>query len=350
MRRVAHFPSISLLKENPYWSTLDSGLQSLGVGSVNEAEFSGRWLLRNRKQVDYLHFHYVQYLYAYQRDSARLRWVFRLARNIALARACGYRVIFTVHNLSPTYPLSPEPVDYLGHLLTIALANDVIVHCDYARAAVYRRYGRRRNVHVVCHPTLAGVYPNETTQVEARGTLGLPAEGKVFVFFGGIRPNKGIETLIEEFSAIEDGDYRLIVAGKPWEPYSYVSTLEEIAKKDERITVDARYVLDDEVQILLNSADAIVLPFKRILTSSSTILAMSFAKPVIAPAIGCLSELLGDGCGLLYDPQSPKELGNLMRKFSRDELKLMGEKAYSKVSVFTAERMARDTLAVYESH
>ena len=43
------------------------------------------------------------------------------------------------------------------------------------------------------------------------------------------------------------------------------------------------FVPDGEVQHYLLAADAVVLPFKEILTSGSAMLALSFGRPVVAP-------------------------------------------------------------------
>ena len=113
---VASFPGLEELAANPYWSILHRALSDAGINFVPEtSQFGRRWLWANRKVVNVLHFHYIQQFYAYEGTHARLRWVLRFARNLLLARIWGYRTVFTLHNLSPTYPLHPGWVDYLGH-------------------------------------------------------------------------------------------------------------------------------------------------------------------------------------------------------------------------------------------
>ena len=48
-----------------------------------------------------------------------------------------------------------------------------------------------------------------------------------------------------------------------------------------------RYIPDAELQVWLRAADVVVLPFRDILTSGSAILALSFGRAVVAPALGC---------------------------------------------------------------
>ena len=64
-----------------------------------------------------------------------------------------------------------------------------------------------------------------------------------------------------------------------------------------------RRIQNDELQLYLNAADFVVLPYEQILTSGSAVLAFSFARPIIAPALGGLRDLVQDNVnGFLYDP------------------------------------------------
>jgi glycosyltransferase involved in cell wall biosynthesis len=345
---VAAFPSIEQLVENPYWSILRSALGDVGVGFTSDvSQFGRRWLWANRSSIDVLHFHYVQQFYAYESTGARLRWVVRFARNLLLARAWGYRTVFTLHNLSPTYPLRPRWVDYWGHWVAANLTDSVIVHCNFARWALAERFRRRKNVYLVPHPHFIGIYPNEVSREEARNRLGLSKEQTGFAFFGGIRPNKGIEALLDAFSRLPGRNLRLLVVGKPWFPPEYVVELKESAQKDDRIRIIAEFVPADQVQIYLNASDVVVLPFASILTSSSTVLALSFGRPVVVPAMGCLPELVTEGVGWLYDPEDPDSLVHTLQECTEVDLQSMGRRALDRVREFSWQEMADQTLAAY---
>ena len=345
---VATLPPIDQLVANPYWSALRSGLIEAGLSfETDVSQFGRRWLAAKRSSVDVLHFHYVQQFYAYEGTKASLRWVLRFASNLLLARAWGYRTVFTLHNLSPTYPLHPAWVDYWGHWVAANLSHSVIVHCDYARRALAERLGRRKHVYLVSHPHLIGVYPNEVTRKEARQHLGFSTKQMVYVFFGGIRPNKGIERLMDVFSRLPDCDLRLLIAGKPWPPPEYIELLKDRSDQDDRIRITAEHIPDERVQIYLNAADAVVLPFASILTSSSTILALSFGRPVVVPSMGCLPELVTQDIGLLYEPNDPESLACALEACRRLDLEGMGQHALDKVRTFSWQQMAAQTLDAY---
>jgi beta-1,4-mannosyltransferase len=347
--RVAFLPDADAMSGNPYWPRLKTALQERGVDfdEAFSSAFSARSLWANRRSLRVLHFHFVQQFYAYEAAYARTRWVLRFARNILLARALGYRTVYTLHDLKPAFPLRPTWADYLGHWVAANLTDSVIVHCNEARKLLSKRFGRRRNVHVIPHAHYNGVYPNTVTREEARARLDLAPDHKVIAFIGGLRPNKGIETLIEAFRALPDKHLRLLIAGKPWPPREYAQHLMEASALDDRIQVRAALIPDEEMQLFLNACDVVALPFKDILTSGSAILSMSFGRAVVAPAVGCLPELITPDAGFLYDPHAPGSLEKSLRQCVVADLQGMGERARKRVERATWDTMAHQTLAAY---
>ncbi|MBN1259943.1 MAG: glycosyltransferase [Anaerolineae bacterium] len=346
---IRFFPNLTR-SQNPYWQILRLGLEARGFRFVasDALEFGRRWLYRYRREIDVLHFHYIQQFYAYEGTRARLVWVARFARNLLIARHLGYRTAFTLHNLHPTYSLAPSWVDYLGHWVAANLTDSVIVHCAAARRALARRFGRRRNVFVIDHPHYIDAYPNTLSREEARSRLGIALDRRVFLFFGGIRPNKGIETLVEAFQALPDPEALLLIAGKPWRPATYVEQLQAMAKADARIKIFAQFVEDEEIQVFMNAADAIVLPFKRILTSGSAFLALSFGVPLVAPEIGCLPELVTEGVGFVYAPDEPGALLEALKRCRSVDLAALRNRVRLRVEPFTAAWVAEQLIAAYQ--
>lgn len=348
--RVAHFPSLRSLSANPYWLLLGEGLRRQGWVVDDDAAplFGARWLRANRGCVDVLHFHYVQQLYGYETIHARLRWVLRLARNFLLARLWGYRTVFTLHDLTPSYALKPGWVDYLGYLAAVHLCHSVIVHCEVARSAVHRRFGRRRGVYIVNHPHYADIYPNTISHAEARQRLGLAPDSLVYLFFGGLRPNKGLNALCDAFAQLDDPSARLLIAGAPSHDKGHMAALRHAASQDARIALREGFVPNEDVQVYMNAADVVVLPFAQILTSSSATLALSLGKPVVAPAMGCLPELISQDAGELYDPAQADGLLHALERIRARDLAAMGLHAAESVRSFTVARFVEDTLRAYE--
>ncbi len=345
--KVAFYPELEKLSGNPYWDMLVSGLQTRGVEIVSGGNGGRRWLLKNRGKVQVLHFHFIQQFYGYEKTRARLPWVLRFMTNLLLAKSLGYQTVFTVHDLRPTWPLLPRWVDYLGHWSAVTLCNQIIVHCRIAARSIQTIYGRKSDICVVTHANYCEYYPNSIGKLEARKILGIEDGSKVFGFFGGIRPNKGVEQLIDCFKRTNADNAILLIAGKSWPPFEYTQNLLNLAQEDRRIRMQIGFVPDERVQIYLNAMDWVVLPFREILTSGSTLLAMSFARPVIAPQSGCLPEVLKPESGIPYSPDHLDGLYEAMQKALVMDADRMGQQAFEQVRPFTLQRMADETLNVY---
>ena len=348
-RRVVFYPSLQKMVDNPYWVMLASGLREAGVEIAEEPESHKLlWLFKKRKEVDILHLHYFQSLYCNSgHTKARLIYVVKFALYLLLARLLGYHTVLTLHNLKPTHPLKPGWIDFLGHWVAVNFSERVIVHCREARRLLAARYGRKKKVYEVTHPNYIGYYPNQISQADARNKLNIPEIGRVFLFLGGVRPNKGIETLISAFHDLEGEDLILLIAGKADTNRDYANRLQALANNDSRIRFHFGFIPDDELQVFYNACDIVVLPFTSILTSGSAILAMSFAKPVIAPRMGCLPELLEPDAGWLFETGSEESLLKTMRLALSKKQQTAGNKGFGKVAAQTNERFIQESILVY---
>jgi len=350
--RVAWFPKTDqLVGGNPYWKLLQSALEQQGVEfETSHAGFymAKRWLWAKQRRVDVLHFHFIQSQYGSEGPRASLRRVIVFAQNLLFARLLGYRIVWTVHDLMPTWPLEPHWVEYLARLVIAHFSQVVVVHCIKAKELVARHFGRQAGVFVIPHPSFIGFYPDSVNKEFARKQLGLTNQKRVLLFFGGIRPNKGIDRLIDAFISLQGDDWVLLIAGRPWQPMSYVEDIVLRARRDPRIYLSVEDIPEDKVQVYYRAADAVVLPFVNILTSSSALLAMSFGRPVIAPAIGCLTELITPDTGVLYDPNQHNGLTDAIRSLTGKDLEILGKNAFRQVKCHTWDNMATEMRKLYQ--
>lgn len=346
---VAFVPCLDDLTSNPYWAILASALSREGAVVLprNPGTLRIRWLWANRGSIDVLHLHYIQSHYVVEARHARFRWVLRFARNIMIARMLGYRIVWTVHDETPAFPLRPKWVEDLAYQLVARLAHAVIVHCTYAKQMVRRRYGRTSGVVIVDHPPLVNLYPSPAFTDSLRERLGIPTDSIVFLCFGQIRPNKGIERLLDAFSQLEDSTLRLIVAGAPGPDSDYVTRLRQAATQDARVLLMDQLIPDEHVFGLFAEANVAVMSFAQVLTSSSVILAMSLGKPVIAPASGCIPELLSSEMGWTYPPEDTLALQAALRAATDADLATMGSRALHRASQMQISSTVSQTLLAY---
>jgi glycosyltransferase involved in cell wall biosynthesis len=235
-----------------------------------------------------------------------------------VARLLGGRVVIEFHELLDTgemrLALARAYVKLVAPLL-IRLADAFVVHSNFDRAAVQQRFPfRGRPVSVIQH----GPYDHYGAQLSASRDRAVAGTVCNFLFFGVIRPFKGLEDLIQAFDSIpevEIGQYRLTVVGETWEGWSLPAELIARSRYRERITFVNRYVRDDEVAFFFAGADVVVLPYHRSSASGPLHVAMSFGLPVVVTSVGGLTEAVARYEGaLLVPPKDPDALQTGMKQ------------------------------------
>lgn len=138
----------------------------------------------------------------------------------------------------------------------------------------------------------------------------------VFLYFGVIRPYKGVEDLVAAFELLPEAvrsTSRLLIVGETWEGWTLPLEAVEASPHRDRITVVNRYVDDEEVGRHFAAADAVVLPYRRSSSSGPLHIAMSSGLPVVVSSVGGLVEAAGDYAGVDFvPPQDPAALAAAM--------------------------------------
>ena len=318
------------LASNPYCELLYDHVEKLGVAVV-DGRSGVRWLLRARRRVGVLHFHWPER--HFHQDS--LASAIGFALRLCIARLVGYRIVWTVHNAVP------HEGSGAGDRLVRAVLRRVarlVVHCEAARRALGPD---GRGAVVIPHGSYVGRYPNGITAAAARQRLGLEPEARVFLAFGQVRPYKNLDALTRVFSTLDAPDARLVIAGEP------VCGTRLALVDDTRIRFFLRHVADAEVQVFLNAADVVVLPYRAVLTSGAAMLALSFGRGLVAPRLGCLAELERSGAVCLYDPEAPDGLADALRRALLLDPAALGQKARRFVRGLSWDAIARRHLAAY---
>jgi glycosyltransferase involved in cell wall biosynthesis len=101
----------------------------------------------------------------------------------------------------------------------------------------------------------------------------------------------------------------------------------------------------------MNACDAVVLPYRQILTSSAAMLAMSFGRACVAPRLSGMLELLDDRGAFLYEPDQLGALAEAIHAAAdnREKLDEMGIHNLAKVSGKDWTTIAAATLTIYQN-
>jgi glycosyltransferase involved in cell wall biosynthesis len=281
---------------------------------IRRGQYSGRWLLANLSGADFAHFHWPSFYYAGSTASVVIFRTLKFFALLLVLRMNGVRIVWTAHNLYPHERNSPAWIDCAVRVVLCRLSVLVLAHGKEAARIVAREFGLgSARVIVIEHGNFLDYYPRHGSRAEARHRLGLPDAAFVFLFIGNCRRYKNVHELVDCFQKqASAGDARLLIAGKCPDG-SYRSEIDELIRRDPRfISFEPHFIPDQDLQYYLRAADAVVLPFKDVLTSGSAILALSFGRPVVAPRLGYLADLVTAECGLLYDPGDEHALRDAM--------------------------------------
>ena len=294
-------------RENPYQALLAAALEPHGVEVGFPRGYRRvfpiwRAALDAGDKPQIVHLHWMlEYLKGAHRLTKAL-YAVKLLLDLGLVKLSGCRVVWTVHNLLSHEAAYPR-IELWTRRRLARMADCLIVHDEDAADRVAASYGvARQEISVIPHGHYRGAYGGAMAPREARESLELPPHGRVFLFLGMLRPYKGVERLLASWrsSPALHAKNHLVIAGKPQDE-DYAKRLSVEAVHVPNVRLISAFIKDADIPKFLSAADVVVLPFRRMLTSGSVILAMSYDKPVIAPRIAGLLALLEGATDLLYE-------------------------------------------------
>ena len=312
--------------QNPYQHLMMAGLNQSGrlkAFSGMDDRFFGIVRTVVKYRPGYLHFDWVVSYYHRRRKWLTYLGVIAFCGQILLARAMGVKLAWTLHNLLPHDLGDPEIHRFCQRFLAR--------RCEWVRVFsvhTVARAARELDVpegrfRVVPEGDYTSVYPNAVSRAEARNYLGLPQNAKVFLNIGLIKPYKGTLELVKCFEEAQLPNACLLIAGKIMDASYGEQIRQAVSRSGQRlpagpsaadIFLTDRFIPPAELQYYFNAADAVILPFEKIENSGSAIMAMGFAKPVVAPRRNVLKERLAQQDEWLYDP--PEELPGILKKLA----------------------------------
>jgi len=143
---------------------------------------------------------------------------------------------------------------------------------------------------------------------EARQVL--PRRAAVeLLFFGIVRPYKGLDLLLEAMVSLIDLDVCLSVVGEFWDGENAAREFVAANRLAEKVEIVAHYVPDSEAAAYFERSDVVVLPYRSATGSGVIPVAYHYDKPVIVTRVGGFPDVVSAGeTGLIVEPGSVPEL------------------------------------------
>lgn len=337
------FPGVA--DSNPYHKLLFKSLEEADINPIEKSmpvflPFT-RSVIDN-PHIDVIHLDWLHYFYDADKLSnmplintlASLLRALLFCIDILIISILKTQIVWTIHNKRP----HKEKYAALEAVLNIFIANivdDITVKCCSAKRTIIKshRIYSPSKISVIPDGNYINYYDNNITKDTARDHLDIDNEF-VYMFFGMIHPYKGVINLIDTFKSLSDkNNCELWIIGNPATD-QIERDIYEKSKKSDHIHTQLAFIPDNRIQYYLNAADVLVFPYNNILNSGSVHLGLSFAKPIIAPQIGCIPATIPPENEMLYNPTDKNGLHDSLIQAQVSDLSSIEQANYRRAKYF----------------
>jgi glycosyltransferase involved in cell wall biosynthesis len=270
------------------------------------------------------------------------------------------QVVLTAHNVNKARrDRNDNAFNRLTLRIQYRLADHIFVHTNKMKCELIEVFGvRSPQVSVIPFGINNSVPNTPLTPKKARLRVGIREGDRVILFFGRIKPYKGLEYLTAAFRQIlaRRGDYRLIIVGRPYDCEQYWRAVQEDIHEEVekgRIVLRADFVPDEETEVYFKAADVLVLPYRHVYQSGVLFLGHSFGLPALGADVGSLKDEIVEGkTGFLFRPEDPVDLARVIERYFASDLFKDLNRRRQEIIDFSTKRhswdvVARMTLGVY---
>jgi glycosyltransferase involved in cell wall biosynthesis len=213
-------------------------------------------------------------------------------------------------------------------------------------------------IDVICEGVDPCFHPitGDLMRAAARRRAGIPADGRLVLYVGGIAPHKNLINLLSGFAGIASGlpDLRLVFVGDPAGDGFYSNYQDLIARANGHAVLTGRvhftgFVPDDDLAALYSDALALVLPSLSEGFGLPALEAISCGTPVLASRSGAVAEVIGTA-GLTFDPHNASEIGQQICQLASEPttLSTLRRRAVERAREYTWSKAADLTLRTLE--
>lgn len=192
----------------------------------------------------------------------------------------GIRFKVIVHN---ALPHEPRWYDVFLSKRVFTLVPEVICLSEREANRLKIDLGFREKIEVSPHPIYKGFGSSTKTREQFISELGISETDKIVLFFGIVRPYKGLRGLIEAIGILRNKQIpvTLVVAGEFWmKEESFRSQINHLGIQD-NVKIVNRYIPDSEVAQYFENSDLFVASYVSGTQSGALKLAMGYGLPAV---------------------------------------------------------------------
>ncbi|HEX7819350.1 MAG TPA: glycosyltransferase family 4 protein [Sphingobium sp.] len=223
-------------------------------------------------------------------DVVHWQWLpFALADAHWLRRLAGrHALVHTVHNAKPFHgDGAKEAMQGSGYFDLLGRFDALIVHGEETRAVLAER-GVAVPVAIVPHP------PMRLARADAATLAAVPPGPRPrILFFGTIKPYKGVDLLVEAALALwgEGADFDLAVAGQPFMAIDTLIDRVRAAGFGDRLILDLGFLTEQRLDAHLRRADILSFPYRHIDSSGAFLSACHYGAAMVTSDCGMFARL-----------------------------------------------------------
>jgi len=219
----------------------------------------------------------------------------------------GRKVMYICHNVKQH---ENRPMESLFTNIAFKEVDYFIAHSTEDKDNLLK-YRPDADVKINVHPT----YDHFAKIYDSQKIAEIKASRKpnTVLFFGVVRPYKGLKYLIEAFPLVlkEIPDANLLVVGDFWESEDDYRKLVKEHGIESRVELINEYVPNEKVGDYFYKSDCMALPYTSATQSGIVQIAYGFKLPVVVTKVGGLPEVVEPGItGEIVPPENPTELAD----------------------------------------
>lgn len=223
----------------------------------------------------------------------------------------GIKVVYICHNV-----FDHDGKGLKKHISKYLLkyADGFVVHSTGDERALKEIYDKP-----ILNTKVLPVYDQYPVAIQAA-----PKRGKLeILFFGFIRPYKGLDDLIEALAKLNNPNIYLTIVGEPWiKPAELNSKIKQF--KAPNVETHLKYVDKDQAAFYFSRADLVAIPYRHDTASAVASLAFNYRKPLLGSRVQGIKDIIEDNItGWLIEPGSPESIAKKIKNISRGDTERM---------------------------
>ncbi len=268
-----------------------------------------------------------------------------LPRRRYTAAGVAPKLVLTAHDVLPREPRKGQ---LTAQRRLYERMDAVVVHSEHGRGRLLELGIDPGRVHVIPHGAFthlgelpAGARAGGQVGEEADG-LSIDTDMPVVLFFGLLRPYKGLDVLLDAWRGVAGAE--LWIVGMP-----RMDIAPLLANAPPNVRFVARFVPDAELPAYFNRADLVVLPYREADQSGVLYTALAFGKPLLLSDVGGFPEVAATGAARTVPAGDPSALRVALQELLSDPPALVEMAARAAASQYSWDAIAQRTLALYHS-